>query len=224
MHTFGFPCRIDEIVEVANKFNIPVIEDSAESLGSLYKGRHTGTFGLAGILSYNGNKTITTGGGGMIITDDEQFAKKAKHITTTAKIPHPYEFVHDEIAYNYRMPNINAAIGVSQMENINFTINNKRETALLYKEFFKSIDVDFISENGFSKANYWLNSILFKDDDLRNRFLMFSNSNNVQSRPAWRLMTKLKMYSDCVCGDLYNSQQLESRLVNLPSSLRVSNH
>ena len=188
------------------------------------RGKHTGTFGLAGILSYNGNKTITTGGGGMIITDDEQFATKAKHITTTAKIPHPYEFVHDEIAYNYRLPNINAAIGVSQMENIDFIINNKRETALLYKEFFNNIDIDFISENQNSKANYWLNSILLKDSDLRNRFLIFTNSNNVQCRPAWVLMTKLKMFSDSIKGDLFNALQLESRLVNLPSSLRVSNH
>lgn len=243
VHTFGHPCRIDEIVEVANKYNIPVIEDAAESLGSWYapreirsidnsieqskmiaRGKHTGTFGLAGILSYNGNKTITTGGGGMIITDDEQFASKAKHITTTAKIPHPYEFVHDEVAYNYRMPNLNAAVGVSQMENIKFIIDNKRETALLYKEFFKNRNIDFIIENKNSTANYWLNSILLKDNDLRNKFLIFSNSKNVQCRPAWVLMPKLTMYSDCICGDLYNAQQLESRLVNLPSSLRVSNH
>jgi len=224
MHTFGFPCRIDEIVEVATKYNIPVIEDAAESLGSLYKGRHTGIFGLAGILSYNGNKTITTGGGGMIITDDEQLALKAKHITTTAKVPHPFEFIHDEVAYNYRMTNINAALGVAQMENIQFIIGNKRETALLYKEFFENRDIDFISENEFSKANYWLNSILFSNSDLKNKFLVFSNSNNVQTRPAWMLMTKLKMYADCAKGDLFNSTQLESRLVNLPSSLRVPNH
>jgi aminotransferase in exopolysaccharide biosynthesis len=221
MHTFGFPCRIDEIVEVANKYNIPVIEDAAESLGSFYKDKHTGTFGLAGILSYNGNKTITTGGGGMIITDDEHFAKKARHITTTAKIPHPYEFVHDEVAYNFRMPNINAAIGVSQMENIQFIINHKRETALLYKEFFRDKEIEFILENKFSKANYWLNSILVKDYDSRNKFLDFSNSNQVQCRPAWVLMTKLKMYSDSIKGDMSNALQLESRLVNLPSSLRI---
>jgi aminotransferase in exopolysaccharide biosynthesis len=224
MHTFGFPCRIDEIVQVANRYNIPVIEDAAESLGSLYKGKHTGTFGLAGILSYNGNKTITTGGGGMIITDDEKLSVKAKHITTTAKIPHPYEFVHDEVAYNYRMPNINAAIGVSQMEKIRFIINNKRETAVLYEEFFKDRDIDFISENKFSRANFWLNSILLKDYDLRNKFLTFSNSKGVQSRPAWVLMPKLKMYSDCIKGDLSNALQLEARLVNLPSSLRITAH
>jgi len=224
MHTFGFPCRIDGIVEVANKYNIPVIEDAAESLGSFYKGKHTGNFGLAGILSYNGNKTITTGGGGMIITDDEQLAVKAKHITTTAKIPHPYEFVHDEVAYNYRMPNINAAIGVSQMENIDLIINNKRETALLYKEFFSNRDIEFIFENQYSKANYWLNSILLKDYSLRNKFLIFANSNNVQCRPAWVLMTKLKMFSDCIKGDIFNALQLEERLINLPSSLRVPNH
>lgn len=224
MHTFGFPCRIEDIVEVANKYNIPVIEDSAESLGSYYKGKHTGTFGLAGILSYNGNKTITTGGGGMIFTDNEQFASKARHITTTAKIPHPYEFIHDEVAYNYRMPNINAAVGVSQMENIRFILENKRETALLYKEFFKNRNIDFITESKNSTANYWLNSILLKDHISRNEFLVFSNSQYVQCRPAWVLMTKLKMYADCVKGDLFNSTQLESRLVNLPSSLRVSNH
>jgi len=222
MHTFGFPCRIEDIVEVANKYNIPVIEDSAESLGSLFKGKHTGTFGVAGILSYNGNKTITTGGGGMIITDDEKFAAKAKHITTTAKIPHPFEFVHDEIAYNYRLPNINAAIGVSQMENIDFIIDDKRKTAFLYEEFFKDKGLEFVTEINYAKANYWLNSILLPDYSSRNEFLVYSNSKNIQCRPAWVLLSKLKMFSGDIKGDLSNALQLEERLINLPSSLRIN--
>ncbi|MBU2494645.1 MAG: LegC family aminotransferase [Bacteroidetes bacterium] len=226
MHTFGFPCRINEIVEVANKYNIPVIEDSAESLGSLYKGKHTGTFGLAGVLSYNGNKTITTGGGGMIFTDDEEFAKKAKHITTTAKVPHKWEYIHDEVGYNYRMTNVTAAIGVAQMENLNEIIENKRQTAEKYRGFFQSYQsfnhstIEFISEQAGSSSNYWLNCIQLENRKERDYFLEETNSNGVITRPIWRLMNKLDMYKDCQTGNLDNSDWLEDRIVNIPSGYR----
>jgi len=243
VHTFGFPCRIDEIVQVANKYSIPVIEDAAESLGSFYspreifnnnenkfgdkfisrgKGKHTGTFGLAGVLSYNGNKTITTGGGGMIVTDDEEFSKKAKHITTTAKVPHKWEYIHDEVGYNYRLTNVSAAIGVAQMEYLEKVIENKRETAKLYNEFFDKTGIKFFNEPENSKSNYWLNVIMLKDRNERDSFLDFSNSNGVMTRPIWRLMNKLEMYKDCQCGNLDNAKFLEDRVVNIPSSMRIN--
>lgn len=222
MHTFGFPCRINEVIEIATKYNIPVIEDSAESLGSYYNGRHTGTFGLAGILSYNGNKTITTGGGGMIITDKAEFATKAKHITTTAKIPHKWEYVHDEIAYNYRLTNLNAAIGVAQMEEIDKYLANKRETANKYKELFKNTDIVFFNELPITKANFWLNVILLNNVGERNNFLQYTNDNGVMTRPIWRLMNKLEMYKTCQTGNLDNSEWFEERVVNIPSGVRIN--
>ncbi|WKZ71054.1 MAG: LegC family aminotransferase [Melioribacteraceae bacterium] len=226
MHTFGYPCRIDEIVEIANKYNIPVIEDSAESLGSYYKNKHTGTFGLAGVLSYNGNKTITTGGGGMIITDNEEFAKKAKHITTTAKVPHKWEYIHDEVGYNYRMTNVTAAIGVAQMEILDKILENKRQTAEHYKKFFSTIrqfdnsTIKFISEPANSLSNYWLNCVQLENRELRDKFLEETNSNGVMTRPIWRLMNKLDMYKDCQKGNINNSEWLEDRIVNIPSGYR----
>ncbi len=221
VHTFGHPCRIDEIIVIADKFNIPVIEDSAESLGSYYKGRHTGTFGLAGVLSYNGNKTITTGGGGMLITDNEEFAKKAKHITTTAKVPHRWEFIHDEIGYNYRLTNVNAALGVAQMEYLEKLLVNKRRTACLYKDFFVNKDITFFSEPQNSRSNYWLNLINLKDREERDKFLEITNSNAVMTRPIWRLMNKLAMYKNCQTDTLYNSRLLEDIVVNIPSGFRL---
>ena len=220
VHTFGHPCRIDELVEVANKYNIPVIEDSTESLGSFHKGKHTGTFGLAGIFSYNGNKTITTGGGGMIITDNEKFAKKAKHITTTAKIPHKWEYNHDEVGYNYRLTNVNAAIGVAQMEYFDKILQNKRKTATLYKDFFRNKEVTFFTEPKNSISNYWLNVIQFKDKSERDSFLEFSNVNGVITRPVWRLMNKLNMYVTCQADNLDNAELFENRVVNIPSGYR----
>jgi len=221
MHTFGFPCRIEEIVGIANKYNIPVIEDSAESLGSYYKTKHTGTFGLAGILSYNGNKTITTGGGGMIITDNEDFAIKAKHMTTTGKVPHKWEYVHDVIAYNYRLTNINAALGVAQMECLEKIIQNKRETSELYKNFLEKTGIEFRTEPINSIANYWLNAIQLKDRNQRDDFLNFANGNKIMTRPIWRLMNKLEIYHDCQIGNLDNANWLEDRIVNLPSGYRM---
>lgn len=221
MHTFGFPCKIDEIIAVANRYKIPVIEDSAESLGSYYKGRHTGTFGLGGVLSYNGNKTITAGGGGMIITDNEEFAKKAKHITTTGKLPHRWEFVHDTLAYNYRLTNVNAAIGVAQMEFIDKYLENKRETASKYQEFIKGTEIRYFSEPLNTKSNYWLNSILLNNLEERNNFLEFTNDNGIMTRPIWRLMNKLEMFKNCQTGNLDNAEWFEERVVNIPSSIRV---
>lgn len=221
VHTFGFPCKIDKIIEIADKYRIPVIEDSAEAIGSFFNGKHCGTFGLAGILSYNGNKTITTGGGGMIITDDENFSRKVKHLTTTAKIPHKYEYVHDEIGYNYRMPNINAAIGVAQMENLSMILNNKRETAMQYKDFFKKTGIKFMEEPLNSEANYWLNAILFDNKETRNSFLEYTNNNGVQTRPAWKLLNELEMYKECQTDDLTNSKRFSEGIVNIPSGVRV---
>lgn len=220
VHIFGHPCRIDEIVEICNKWNIEVVEDAAESIGSFYIDNHTGTFGKCGILSFNGNKTITTGGGGMLITNDKALAARAKHLSTTAKTPHPYEFYHDEVGCNLRMPNVNAAIGVAQMECINQILDNKRETALSYKEFCQKNDINFIDEPTNSKSNFWLNSIILKDKSERVEFLKNTNENGVMTRPIWILMNKLPMYQDCQTDDLQNSLYLEERIVSLPSGFR----
>jgi len=219
MHTFGHPCKIDEIINICNRFNLPVIEDSAESLGSFYKEKHTGTYGKLGIFSFNGNKIITSGGGGIIITDDEVLARQAKHITTTAKLPHPWKYQHDMIGYNYRMPNINAAMACAQLEQIDCFIKNKRLLAEKYKSYFDNTNTKFISEPPNSRSNYWLNTIMFNDVVQRDAFLRYSNENGVMTRPAWSLMTNLHMYHDCEKGDLTNSRFLEERIVNIPSSV-----
>lgn len=220
MHTFGHPCRIDEIVEVCNQYNIPVVEDAAESLGSYYKGKHTGTFGKIGVLSFNGNKTITAGGGGMLLTNDEILGKHIKHITTTAKVPHSWEYIHDEIGYNYRMPNINAALGVAQMEQLTSVLDSKRKIALKYFEFFKDSSIQYMEEPKNSTSNYWLNAIQFANRDERDAFLKTTNENGVMTRPIWTLMNKLDMFRDCQYGDLSNSEWLVDRIVNIPSSFR----
>lgn len=221
MHTFGHPCRIEDIVEICNQHNIPVVEDAAESLGSFYKGRHTGTFSKMGVLSFNGNKIVTTGGGGMILTDDVELGKKLKHLTTQAKVPHPWEFYHDEVGYNYRMPNINAALGVAQMEQIEIFLKNKRETALRYKAYFESIGVNFFTEPVHSKSNYWLNAIVLSDRAERDSFLAYSNDKGIAARPMWTLMNKLPMFKNEQIDDLTNAQWLEDRVVNIPSSVRI---
>jgi len=221
MHTFGHPCRIQQIIEVCKKYNISVIEDAAESLGSFYKGKHTGTFGLIGTLSFNGNKTITTGGGGMIITNDESIAKHAKHITTQAKVPHPWEYIHDEIGYNYRLTNINAAIGVAQMENLESIINNKRETAKTYQEYFDKTNWNLFTEPEDSRSNYWLNIVMMNNKGERDEFLKYTNENDVMTRPVWRLMNKLDMFKKCQTANLDNAEYLEDRIVNVPSSYRM---
>ena len=220
MHTFGHPCRIDEIVEIANEYNIPVVEDSAESLGSFIKGKHTGTFGKLGVFSFNGNKTITTGGGGMIVTDDEQLAKLAKHMTTTAKVPHPYEYVHDRIGYNYRLTNLAAALGVAQMEQLDKFVEQKRALAEKYKYFFQGFDgVQFFTEPENTQSNYWLNVVLLKDKKQRNEFLEYTNAKGIMTRPAWELMSRLSMFKGCQTGDLNNAEWLADRIVNIPSSV-----
>ena len=220
MHTFGHPCRINEIVRIANEYNIPVVEDSAESLGSLYKGKHTGTFGKLGVFSYNGNKTITTGGGGMIITDDEKLAKLAKHITTTAKVPHPYEYYHDRIGYNYRLTNLAAALGVAQMEQLDLFIEQKRRLAEKYIKFFNGFEeVMFFTEPKQARSNYWLNVVLLKDRNQRDKFLKDTNANSIMTRPVWELMNRLPMFKDCQTGDLSNAEWLADRVVNIPSSI-----
>jgi len=220
MHTFGHPCRIAEIAEICTDYNIPLVEDAAESLGSFYKGKHTGNFGKIGVLSFNGNKTITTGGGGMLLTNDEDLGNHLKHITTQAKIAHPWEYAHDNIGYNYRMPNINAAIGVAQMEKINEILSSKREIAREYSKFFKtSTSISHITEPSNSRSNFWLNAILFPSIEERDDFLKFSNEKDVMTRPIWKLLNKMEMFKDCQCGDLSNSEFLEDRIVNIPSSV-----
>ena len=222
MHTFGHACRITEIKDICDKWNITLVEDSAESLGSYYKDKHTGTFGKVGAFSFNGNKIITSGGGGVIVTDDEILAKRAKHLTTTAKIPHPFEYVHDEIGYNYRMPNLNASLIVAQLEQLENFINSKRKLALKYEEFFKDQDeIDFIKEPQNSKSNYWLQAVLVKDLKNRDVFLEYTNKNGVMTRPIWKLMNELEMFKNAQCSSLKNSKYLEERVVNISSSVIV---
>lgn len=221
MHTFGHPSRIDEIAAICAEYNIALVEDAAESIGSYYKDKHTGTFGLLGTFSFNGNKTITCGGGGAIVTNDESLAKKAKYLTTQAKVPHRWEFVHDEIGYNYRMPNLNAALMCAQLEQIDVFLKNKRALASLYKDFFIGSEYQFVVEPQGSTSNYWLCVILAEDRKKRDEFLQYANDNGVMSRPAWTLMNKLVMFKDALKGDLSNSEELENRLVNIPSSVRA---
>jgi len=220
MHTFGHACRIGEIASLCDEYNIVLVEDAAESLGSFYKGRHTGTFGKISAFSFNGNKTITTGGGGMIVTDDEALAKRAKHITTTAKLPHPYEYVHDEIGYNYRLPNLNAALGCAQMETLDEILENKRVLAEEYACFFKDPEMAFFTEPKDSRSNYWLNALVLSGKTERDAFLKATNDAGVMTRPIWQLMSRLKMFESCQSGDLSNAVWLEERVVNIPSGVR----
>ncbi|MBV6645166.1 MAG: LegC family aminotransferase [Cyclobacteriaceae bacterium] len=219
MHTFGHPAKMDEIIVLCDKYNIPIVEDASESLGSYYEEKHTGTFGLAGVISLNGNKTITSGGGGVILTQDQNFAKRANHLSKTAKRKHSWEYFHDEIGYNYRLPNINAALAYAQTEQLETYIVNKRKLAQDYKKFFQEFDIEFIWEPHRSYANFWLNALVFKDLEIRNRFLAYTNENGVLTRPVWNLMTSLPMYRNCIKEDLTNSERLSSTLVNIPSSI-----
>ncbi|MEK9727746.1 MAG: LegC family aminotransferase [Candidatus Margulisiibacteriota bacterium] len=220
MHTFGHPAQIDEIVSICSQFNLPIVEDAAESLGSLYKGQHTGTFGLLGTLSFNGNKTITTGGGGMILTNNDELAKQAKHITTTAKVPHKWAYIHDELGYNYRLPNINAALGCAQMEQLNQIIDAKRQLAEKYKLFFKNMGISFIEQPEGAISNYWLNTIQFKNKEERDTFLTMSNDQNVMTRPCWELMNHLEYLKPESISHLENAELFSNTLVNIASSVR----
>lgn len=221
MHTFGHPVIIDELVIICKEYNIELVEDAAESIGSFYKGQHTGTFGRIGVISFNGNKTITTGGGGILLFQDEELASYAKHITTQAKVPHKWEFIHDEIGYNYRMPNINAALGCAQLEQIDSILKNKRETATAYRDFFSSIvDVEFFEEPKDCSSNFWFNTIIVKNKEQRDEILEYTNSNGVMTRPIWELMNRLSMFKNCETAGLQNSQWLADRIINLPSGVR----
>lgn len=222
MHTFGHPVRIEEIADVCSEWNIELVEDAAESIGSRYKGRHTGTFGKAGAISFNGNKTITTGGGGMLLFQDAELGARCKHITTQAKIPHRWEFRHDSIGYNYRMPNINAALGCAQLENLDRYIADKRQTAAEYEEFFRTVDgIEFFREPEDCFSNYWLNAVILKDKDARQEFLQETNDNGVMTRPVWELMNRLPMFEGCETDGLKNTIWLADRIVNIPSSVRL---
>jgi len=227
MHTFGHPCRIDTLAELCATHRLELVEDAAESMGSYYKNQHTGTFGRIGVLSFNGNKTITTGGGGMLLFNDEALAARAKHLTTQAKVPHPWNFIHDEIGYNYRMPNINAALGVAQLEQLDAHLAAKRTVAAAYKTFFSGTDFTFFEEPEHARSNYWLNAILLNSGEERDAFLTYTNQNGIMTRPAWELMNRLPMFNNAPCGNLEVAEWIADRLVNITSSVprnTISNH
>lgn len=225
MHTFGHPCKIEDIADVCQEYHLELVEDAAESIGSFYKGKHTGTFGKVGALSFNGNKTITTGGGGMLLFNDEELGKLAKHLTTQSKVPHRWEFVHDHIGYNYRMPNINAALGCAQMEHLEEYVLNKRETAEKYKLFFETVsDVQFFIEPDNCRSNYWLNVVVLKDKAAQQEFLQYTNDHGVMTRPIWELMNRLSMFEHCEHDNLENTVWFADRVVNIPSSVNLANN
>lgn len=223
MHTFGHPAHLKELVGICCKWNIELVEDAAESIGSYYDGKHTGTFGKVGALSFNGNKTITTGGGGMLLFQDEELGKYAKHLTTQAKVPHRWEFVHDHVGYNYRMPNINAALGCAQLEQIDRFLESKRATAQAYIDFFRDQPhgIKFMQEPEGTKSNYWLNAIMLPDKEAQQAFLEYTNGHGVMTRPIWELMNRLVMFKDAQHDHLTNTVYLADRIVNIPSSVRL---
>lgn len=219
MHTFGFPVHLDELMDVCAKWGIPVVEDAAESIGSQYHGRPTGSFGQLGVYSFNGNKIVTAGGGGAIVTNDSELGEKAKHLTTTAKRPHRYEFYHDEIGYNYRMPNLNAALICAQLEQLDFFIERKRLLAARYAEFFEQHGMNFRTELPDTKVNYWLMTLELESKESRDEFLNQTNDSGVMTRPIWTLMHKLPMFKGCQRDEQINAEILEQRIVNIPSSV-----
>ncbi len=220
MHTFGFPIHVNELVQVCDKWNIPIVEDAAEAIGSEYHSKPIGSFGKLGVFSFNGNKIVTSGGGGAIVTNDVELGVKAKHLTTTAKVPHPYEYVHDEIGYNFRMPNINAALACAQLEQLDSFIENKRKLANEYNSFFKSKGINFRTEMPQTKANYWLMCIELENKKEREAFLKDTNGNGVMTRPIWQLIFKSSLYSGFQRDGQINALYLEDRIVNIPSSVR----
>lgn len=225
MHTFGHSCEIDRIAEICGRYNIPLVEDAAESIGSYYKGKHTGLFGRLGALSFNGNKVITTGGGGMILTDDEELARLAKHITTTAKLPHRWEYRHNYTAYNYRLTNLAAALGCGQIEQLDFFIQEKRKLAEVYRAYFSGRSgVTFFTEPEDCRSNYWLNAVSLENRAMRDEFLQYTNAQGIMTRPIWVLSNKLDMYRGGQCGDLSNAEWLEDRVVNIPSSVIIRDY
>ena len=220
MHTFGHPADLDGLLRVTRDWNICLVEDAAESLGSFYKGRHTGTVGALGTLSFNGNKIITTGGGGMILADKE-LGERAKHLTTTAKKPHPYEYIHDEVGYNYRLPNLNAALGCAQLEQLEVFVETKRALAAAYQTELAGTNLTFVSEPEDCRSNYWLNAVICEDKPHRDALLETTNQKGIMTRPIWALMNHLIMYKNCRRGELSNAEWLEERVVNLPSSVVI---
>ncbi|MFH6994889.1 LegC family aminotransferase [Flavobacterium sp. FlaQc-48] len=220
MHTFGFPVHLDELLAICNAWKIPLIEDAAESLGSEYKGKPTGSFGKLGAFSFNGNKIVTCGGGGAIVSNDHKLGEKGKYLTTTAKIPHPYEYVHDEMGYNFRMPNLNAALACAQLEQLSSFLENKRKLAREYESFFATSGIKFRTETPETKANYWLMCVELENKIERDLFLQTTNKNNVMTRPIWQLMYRLPMYTNCYRDEQVNAEFLEERIVNVPSSVR----
>ncbi len=219
MHTFGLASRIEEIKEVCEDWNISLIEDAAESLGTYYQGKHTGTFGKVGVFSFNGNKIITCGGGGALVTSNPEIAQKAKHLTTQAKVPHPWRFYHDELGYNYRMPNLNAALACAQLEQLPNFLTKKRQLAHSYQAFFESIGVSIAKEMIDTKSNYWLNALILDNRSALEEFLLETNRQKVMTRPIWDLMNTLPMYEKCESDGLKNSRWLVDRVVNIPSSV-----
>ena len=223
MHTFGLPLYIDDLVLVCNRYNIPVVEDAAEALGSYYKQKHVGTFGLIGVYSFNGNKIVTSGGGGAIVTNDALIAKKAKHLATQAKIPHRWKYRHDNIGYNYRMPNINAALACAQLEQLDFYLENKRDLSDKYYNLIKRYSqINLVREIKEAKSNYWLNTIIMSNKEERDKFLRFTNDNGVMTRPVWDLLNSLDLFRDSVNSNLNNSIWLADRIVNITSSVRLN--
>jgi aminotransferase in exopolysaccharide biosynthesis len=220
MHTFGFPVHLDELIATCTIWKIPVVEDAAESLGSEYKGKPTGSLGKIGVFSFNGNKIVTSGGGGAIVTNDFKLGEKGKYLTTTAKIPHPYEYVHDEMGYNFRMPNLNAALACAQLEQLEGFLENKRKLAKEYQSFFGSNGIKFRTETPDTKANYWLMSLELENKSERDLFLETTNANGIMTRPIWQLMYRLQMYASCQRDQQVNAEFLEERIVNIPSSVR----
>ena len=222
MHTFGHPVRIEELATICTEWHIELVEDAAESIGSKYKDKHTGLFGKVGVLSFNGNKTITTGGGGMLLFNDEELGTLAKHLTTQAKVPHRWEFRHDHIGYNYRMPNINAALGCAQLEHLDEYVADKRATATAYAEFFKRVDdILFFTEPEKCFSNYWLNAVILKNHEAQQDFLQYTNDHGVMTRPIWELMPRLPMFKHCQHDELENTIFFADRVVNIPSSVRL---
>jgi aminotransferase in exopolysaccharide biosynthesis len=221
VHIFGHPVRIFEIKSICDEFNLKLIEDAAESLGSYRNNKHTGTFGLAGILSFNGNKLVTTGGGGMVITDDEAIAARIRYLSTTAKRPHPWEFVHDEVGYNLRMPSLNAAVGCAQLEYFDRIRSNKRELADIYHGFFGKLGISTFKEPEGCSSNYWLNALILDNRAEREMFLKYTNDNKIQTRPVWTLLHKMTPYKDCPRTEMPIAEWFEDRIVNIPSSMRA---
>lgn len=220
MHTFGFPVHLDELIKVCNEWRIPLVEDAAESLGSQYKGKSTGSFGEVGVFSFNGNKIITSGGGGAIVTNNIQLGEKAKFLTTTAKKPHTYHYIHNELGYNFRMPNVNAALACAQLEQLEEFLANKRVLAEKYEAFFKGKGIKFRTETENTKANYWLMCLELSNKKERDFFLKSTNESLVMTRPIWQLMFRLPIYEHCQRDEQKNAMFLEERIVNIPSSVK----